>query len=123
MANEITLQFSGSLQNGAARDRLDIGGQLLIDQNAAGADGGIVAVATAATTISFARLATPGVCFLLNLDATNFVEYGPDNAGSLVKLGKLKPGEFAVFRLAAEVTLKAIADTAGCNVLAKCWND
>jgi len=123
MANEITLQFSGSLQNGAARDRFDIGGQLLIDQAAAGADGGIVAVGTSETTVSFSRLTTPGVCFLLNLDGTNFVEYGPDSGGTIAILGKLKPGEFAFVRLAAGVTLKAIADTAACNVLAKCWND
>lgn len=122
MANEIAIRFSGTLENGSARDTFNIGGQKQIDQAAAGIDGGIVSVATSETTISFSRLTTAGLLLIQNLDETNYIEFGPDSTG-LVKIGKLKPGEFAFLRLAASVTLKAIANTAACDVLVKCWED
>lgn len=123
MANEITLNLSALIVNGNYRDTFDVNGQIVIDQANAGADGGIVEIATAETTISLTRLTTEGLLFMRNLDGTNFIEFGPDSGGSMVAIGKLKPGEIALFRLKPGVTLKAQADTAACDLYVKCLED
>jgi hypothetical protein len=52
--------------------------------------------------------------FVRNMDVTNFVKI---RAGSgLTDLIKLKPGEFALFRLMTGITPYAIADTAACDI-------
>lgn len=122
MANEITLGVTGRVVNGSFVDTIGTNGNLQIDQAASGADGGVVSVTTSETTISLSRLGTEGYCFLRNLDATNYVEFGPDSTG-MVAVGKLKPGEFALLRLKPGITLKAQANTATCKVLVKCWED
>lgn len=122
MANEIQLQIQAKAANGNFIDQFTLGGQLQIDQAVAGSDGGVVSVATSETTISLSRLTTEGYCFLRNLDATNYIEYGPDSTG-MVAIGKLKPGEAAVLRLKPGITLKAQANTAACKLLVKCWED
>jgi hypothetical protein len=58
-------------------------------------------------------VATPGYVLMHNLDATNFITVLPDNTGAAVV--KLKPGEYALFRLAAAAPFVQ-ADTAGCNL-------
>ena len=55
-------------------------------------------------------LGTLGYVFIQNLDATNFVRVGITGSYSI----KLKAGEIALFRAAADIY--AIADTAICNV-------
>lgn len=122
MANEITLNINAKVVNGNFVDSFNLNGTTQLDQAASGADGGVVSVTTSETTISLSRLGTEGYLFLRNLDATNYIEFGPDATG-MVALGKLKPGEAAVLRLKPGVTLKAQANTATCKMLVKCWED
>jgi len=56
--------------------------------------------------VDYLDLATVGVLFLKNLDATNSITYGPDNSGLQV-FGTLKPGEDARLRLNTTTTMKA----------------
>ena len=60
---------------------------------------------------SFDGITTPGVCYLRNLDDTNFVEFGP-TAGDYFKL---LAGEAAMFRFSG-TSLFLKANTAVCNV-------
>ena len=72
----------------------------------------VVNVATVKRALSLGDIGTPGFVLLYNLDATNFVVAGADADSPFVKL---KPGEFACFRLAGG-TLSIKADTAACRV-------
>ena len=61
-----------------------------------------------------------GFIALRNLDATNFVTWGPESGGAMVAIGKLLPlGEPAIFRMKPGVTLRLKADTAACKVQVK----
>lgn len=57
-----------------------------------------------------------------NLDATNFVEYGPKSGGSMIAFGRIEPGSFAKFSLKSGVTLRMKADTAAVNVRIRGYN-
>lgn len=59
-----------------------------------------------------------GFLCLTNLDATNFVEWGPKSGGAMVALGKLMPLQSAVLQLKPGVTLRWAANTAACKVKA-----
>lgn len=62
---------------------------------------GAVAVSTAGTDIDLSELTTPGLCRIMNLDATNYVEFGIwDPEGSkFYPLGEILAGETYVLRL------------------------
>jgi hypothetical protein len=49
---------------------------LQLNQNSQGINEQIVSVPTTATTYSFSNLSTYGLCYIQNLDATNYVQYG-----------------------------------------------
>lgn len=59
--------------------------------------------------------------YLKNVDTTNFVKYGPKSAGNMVEFGRLYSGKEAWLFVAPSVTLRWIADTAACRVLAKAY--
>ena len=66
-----------------------------------------------------AAITTPGVMLLTNLDAVaagNFIEYGPESGGAMVKLGRLNPQETHKIRLASGAVFRAQADTADVDI-------
>jgi hypothetical protein len=78
---------------------------------------GQVSIGTTDTTISFAGLTALGWCYLQNLDATNYVDFGPDSSGMIAAV-RLKPGEPGMLiRLVPGTTYKAKANSAACKVL------
>lgn len=113
MANEITLKFSLQAENGFLKQSVNIG-QLQIDQAAAGMAGGAQEIGTSEEVVDFGDVSTEGLLFLRNLDDTNYIEFGPEDTGAMVAVGKLEPGEFAFFRVKPSVVLRAQADTAAC---------
>ena len=114
MADEITTRGSLELINGGYKLKVDLG-TLKFDQTGTGGRDVVVNVGTSAETIASDEIGTLGWCLLLNLDATNYVTYGPDSTGQ-VDFGRLEAGEFALFRLEPGITLKATANTAACEV-------
>lgn len=112
MANEIQLNIqSFSFQKGGAAFVRSLGNVLI---NADGNDysAGTQAVGTAQESLPLGEVANVGMVYLKNLDATNYVEYGCIT-GQLS--GKLKPGEFNIFRAAANAVYVK-ANTAACDV-------
>jgi len=86
--------------------------QLLVDQTLEG--GGVPGkhvATTAGSNVDLSALTTLGWVRIQNEDPDNFVEWG-FGAGTL--LGKMKPGEFGLFRLNPGTTLHFKADTANC---------
>lgn len=58
---------------------------------------------------------TPEFLLIINLDDTNFIKVGPKSGGVMINYQKVSPGMFAILEILSGVTLRAIADTAGCN--------
>jgi hypothetical protein len=92
------------------------------------------------TDVDLSELTQPGLCRLSNQDATNYVTYGvvDPETDKFYPLGEILPGEFFVLRLSRNLkweyagsgtgtgttgantnTLRFIADTAACVVLAE----
>lgn len=83
---------------------------------------GQVVATTAVVDVAFTGLTTPGLCFLQNLDATNYVEWGVHDGTLFHPVGELLPGEFAVIRLSRnlgeEESIPGTGTTATVNAFA-----
>ena len=114
MADEIKINLTVTVENGSYKDRF-VPGQLAITQSTQGAASGILSIGTAAETVAFTDVTTEGILICQNLDATNFIELGPDSTG-IQDFVKLKAGEFFIGRIKPGITVKAQADTAACKM-------
>lgn len=124
MANEINVSFNMQVVNGFMREPVQPG-TIQIDQAAVGRGGHAQSIGFAAPeVVDLGDVSTNGVLYLRNLDDTNYVTFGPQSdAATIEVLGKLKPGEFAFFRLAPTIILWAQADTADCLLDVKLFED
>ncbi len=114
MPYELTISASGSYAKGLVSRPFGKGG-LQITVSGTNVHSTIQNVGITEEQIAFGDVATPGYCYLRNLDPTNYIEIRP--ATAVADLIKLKPGEIALFRLAADCTAPfAIANTAGCEL-------
>ena len=100
MANEISTQISLNIKTalGAKLDRseskkIDMTGESILQTTQQ------VTTGNEALDMANAELGTPGYVFLKNLDPTNFVRIGLTSSYTI----KLKPGEFCLFRAAADL--------------------
>lgn len=123
MSKELKLTLSARLQNGTLKSAFTPG-TVSVDQSAAGEFTLVSSVGTSEQDLTVpADIATLGYAFLQNLDATNYVEYGPKSSGAMVPFGKLKAGEVACVRLDPGITLRWKADTAPVKVQITIYND
>lgn len=124
MAGTIKTQPSIVVTNGSFRSDWNPG-QISITQTTLGAFEAIVNVGTSEEDLTIGDVATPGRVVLYNLDAANFVKWGPKNgSAAMQEMGRLKAGEHAEFRMAPSgVTLRWIADTGACKVMVKVFED
>lgn len=112
MSDELSVNINATLTNGNQNFAF-APGALTFDQTATGGIDQIVVVnSSASEVISFGSVTTEGWCFLRNLDATNYVQYGPDSGSSLIVFGRIEAGEVAAFRLDPTTTFRAQANTA-----------
>ena len=117
MANEIRVSVGLECINANLKIP-KMGSTTQITQNVQGGPvPGMVTIGTSEEDIPTTDIATLGWCYMKNLDVTNYIKYGPKSAGSMVEFGRLYPGEECVFRLAAGITIRAIADTGACKCL------
>ena len=116
MADEITAVSQITLSNGSNHEQWVSSDN--IDQAAEGSIKKTLGIGTSEEVIDLDDISTPGWCMLQNLDATNFVEWGPTSGGSMVVAGRLIPGEppSGPFRLDPSISLRMQADTAACLV-------
>lgn len=122
MANELKISINTRLENGTFLDIFQTG-MIEIDQAAVGAHRPVVDVGTSEEVITDGDVGTLGWLIMRNLDATNYVEWGPESSGSMVPIGKMEPGEPALFRLKPGITLRAQANTAACKVDVRIYED
>ena len=124
MANEISISLAFQLVNGYMRESFQPG-TLQVTQAAVGRAGHAQSIGFAASeVVDFGDVATNGYLILRNLDEDNYVTYGPDDgADAMVTLGKLKPGEVALLRVAPTVVMRAQANTAAVLLDCKLFED
>ena len=121
MADEFSYGTRFVCENGSFKHTIEHG-TLRDTQATQGHNGGIVSVGSGAEEdLTVGDVATPGWVVMRNLDATNYVTYGPKSGGVMVEAIRLSPGESHTFKSAPSVTWRAIADTASCRVLVKVW--
>lgn len=73
-----------------------------------------VPTTSAGTAISLAKLSASGAGWLVNTDATNYVEIGVQVSGTFYPLLRLDPGEGFPIRLAQGISPYARSHTAAC---------
>lgn len=101
MSNEIRVQCSLQIKNGFL-DYASRPTAFLADMATVGGPSpGEISVALAGTDVDLSQLTDPGFVWLMNLDPTNYVEFGVYDSvtGKFYPLGELLPGQFTQFML------------------------
>lgn len=114
MANQVALTISATI-SGVYSDSFNPGNQT-ISLSAVGQASGIQSIGTSEENLSVGDVATPGWLFMQNLDATNYVQWGMSDSGTMKTVGRMKPGEPAVLRVDAGATVRMKANSGPCNV-------
>lgn len=99
---------------------------------------GNVLIPVDGTDIDLSELDTPGLCRIMNVDGTNYVQFGIWDGSTFFPLGEVLPGETYVLRLARNLgeeygtgtgttgaainKLRFKADTAAVNVIVDAFN-
>jgi hypothetical protein len=109
MANEIRYATELSVTNGGQTASSPVTGQAT--QTTAGAIQQRQTITTGGATVTFTGLTAARWVQIKNVDATNWVDIGPDSGG-LVGLARLLPGESMALPLKPSTTVKAIANVA-----------
>lgn len=122
MANEFSLNVALTCNNAPYRNVIQPQA-ISFNQTLLGAIGGVISVATAGTAISTSALTTEGYVFLQNCDATNYVDFGINVSGTITPFVRLKPSEYAVFRLTPSTSVMAQAHTAAVDLSYTIFND
>lgn len=122
MANELRITLGISYANGGMTDSVPTA-TLPISQSSLEFQGEVISVGTSEQDLDTSNITTLGFLFLKNLDATNYVQWGPKDGGSMVALGRIQPGECALVRLDPGITLRWAANSAAVKVLAKLYAD
>lgn len=124
MSDELKVTVQTVLANGFFKDQFNPG-QVAITQNAIGGHRPIVVVGTSEEDVAVGDVGTLGYCVLRSLEPAggNYVQWGPKSAGSMVAVGRLKPGEVAVLRLEPGITLRWVANTAAVKVDVRLYED
>ena len=119
MAGTIALKLSCDAKNGSFADKF--APQLItIVQTTQGGHRPTVIVAQAAESdMPFGSVVAPARICLINLDPTNYVTWGPKDAGVMVAMGRLVYNEPTTIMLSPGAILRWIAHTADCKVMAQ----
>ena len=126
MANSLTLAVSATWTQGNLTDSF-VPSLGTLTLNTQGMAGGIQSIGTSEENLVSGDIVTNGMLFLMNLDATNYVQWGMSDSGTMKSVGKLKGGataaSCALLYVDAGVTVRLKANTAACNVYYKWLND
>jgi hypothetical protein len=121
MANELKVTVGVNYANGQASDLIQAK-QFSVSQANQELFSRIVNCSTSDTALSISGITTLGVAVIQNLDATNYVDVGPDNSGAILPMARLLPGDPpAIIPLKPGITIRTQAHTAACNVLVKIY--
>lgn len=122
MAAEIKVSMSGSIAIGTSpyniKGELFPAGTTSYDSSTALADKVVKSIPTSDTSLTalLPNTATiEGVLYVKNLDATNYVKFGPTSGGAIVPMVRVNPGKAAFIPLEPGLTLRAQANVGACK--------
>jgi len=115
MANELTISLRINYSKGGAKFERDTGTSQITIAGTAIANG-VRSASTSWTSQSI--VAAPGYVYVKNLDATNYLELGPDGSASAVKL---LAGQWCLFPVAG-TALYTRANTAAVDFEFACFS-
>ena len=124
MAGTITTQLQFACSNGNFQDSFNVPAsapEQLTQTAEGGGNPGYVNIGTSEEDIAFVDV-SPRVVIIENLDATNFVEFGPKSGGAMIAFGRIEPGSFAKLSLKSGVTLRMKADSVAVNCRIRGYN-
>jgi len=121
-ANAIKITLGIKYANGSLVDAVNSFTTAITQQNQE-EDAPTVSIGTSEQDVTFTDVTTLGWIYMLNLDAANYVEWGPKSAGVMVPLGRMQAGEPAVLRLDPGITLRMKANTAPVKVQFKAFGN
>ena len=119
MADEIKIQALLEITNGSFKlPRIGTAVQNIDQAAQGGGVPGTVSIPTTAvgTAPNLTELGTLGWVRMVNLDLTNFVSFGVFAGAIFNPVGRMKPGEPALFRLEPGIDFRLRADTASVEV-------
>ena len=117
MANEITAALSFGVVNGQFVFPTLSTGTNKFDQTSIGGGGpGVLDIGTTEEVVTLTDIATPGFIFIKNLDATNYVQVGPESASAMIEWHRYQPGWWSWGPLDPGAVIRAKANTAVCKV-------
>lgn len=126
MADEIKVVASLQCDNGEFKFPKAGGPQISIDQAAPGGGvPGLVLATNAAqgVAVSVTGLTTEGWIRMQNVDDTAVIDFGPEDGGNLIEMGKMEPGEPALFRMDPSATLRLRSSVASSKVIVTILED
>jgi hypothetical protein len=118
MANEISANVSLHASEGYLV--VNISESFYDDLTIAGMGGAVQKIGTSEEAISFGDVAYPGWCVLKNVDATNYIDIGPDSTG-MVNALRLYPGKAMMLYMYPSASWKAKANTAEARLWVRCF--
>lgn len=122
MADEIRVNSTIAVKKGSFD--ITLGRQFNVDQTGdGGGNPGKVAIGTTEEVVALGDITTIGWAYIQNIDATNYVQWGPESGGAMVVAGRLEAGEGIVVRLEPSTTYRMKADTAACDVILQVFED
>jgi len=120
MAQSLLINLSATAEFGNFKDTFTPGA-VTVGLATQGASSGLVDVGTSEEDLAIGDVgaSTQGFLILRNLDASNYITYGPKSSGAMVAFGRLKAGEVTILRLEPSVVLRWQANTATVKVQTK----
>jgi hypothetical protein len=112
MANEITAKTALGVTNGSFKIPIMGNTAFNVSQTVQGGHSDVYTIPASDTVIDTTGMTNEGMARFVNLDATNYVEFGPTVAGAIAPFMKLKPGEENLVRLTPGLVLRGRANTA-----------
>jgi len=116
MANEIYTSIQLRVVNGNLNILKQLSPRITMNTNTHSCGSQVISTGTHEALSISGDVAAKGVCYIVNLDTTNYVQYGVDLSGTFIPFGKLYPGEVNLFRLDPAVTPYFLANTASVKV-------
>ena len=122
MANEIIVTSSLQVTNGnMAFPKVGSTEQTINQSTLGGCGPGFLSIGTSIESVTVTDVSNKGWTYIKNLDATNYIEYGPESGTTMATFGRLLAGEACVLRLSPAITLQMQANTAACKVQIHCF--
>ena len=125
MANELTVSFGCQYYDSTSGIRIPSIQQLSkqFNQTTKKSWASTVVIGTSEEDIAPTDLTDPGFYVCINLSTSNYVQIGPKSGGAMVAVHRLRASNGMCFgELEPSATLRAIANTAACNVLIVVWD-